>query len=148
MGLTHYSEQDFINAVYLLLPPGDYWSKSSSKEVLGSIIASIAKELYLTYLDVSQVLLYQQDNNVMNWRIADYQALLDTYQKNAIASDDPAMPNVITILLSNAEGIIDMMNAVENKRLPHTAINYTLPFGFALASSMRLISYQRIEAIG
>lgn len=148
MAVEAYTESQFVNAVYALLPPGEYWQDKSTSEQLSAVVEGIAKELYTTYVENNKVFLDQQDKTQSNWRIADYQALLDTYKKNATVSDNPEAPNVITILLDNADSIIEMMAAVENKRLPHTAVNYAMPFGFGLASGLRLITYQRIEAIG
>ncbi|MCI4410832.1 MAG: hypothetical protein JHC38_04075 [Thiotrichales bacterium] len=142
-----YSKDDFVNAVYMLLPTGDYWSKQQASPDLKGSVEAIGGELYQTYLDNKQSFLYQADNNVTNWRIADYQTLLDSYQKQAIASDNQLTPNVIDITIKSTDGIDAMLLAVIDKLLPHTVANFKLSFGFALASSMRLISYQRIEAI-
>lgn len=145
MAVTVFTEADFVEAVKKQLPPGDYWSDSDD---LQGVTAAIGKELYQTYLETKQSFLNQDNRSETNWRVADYQALLDLYQKGAVASDNPLTPNVIDVLLTNSDGIIAMMNSLDLKRLPHTAINYKMPFGFAFASGVRLISYQRIEAIG
>lgn len=145
MAVENYTESDFVEAVKLLLPPGDYWGQSNDQ--IDGLVSVIGKELYQSYLDNMLLFLNQDNRSENNWRIADYQALLDLYQKGAVASDDAQMPSVIDIKLSSVSSILSMLTAVEQMRLPHTVINWKLPLEQGVATGIRMLNYHRIEVL-
>lgn len=145
MAMTEYTESDFVRAVQQLMPPGDYWASDSEEEE--GLTESLGRELYKTYLENKLLFLNQDNRSETNWRIADYQALLDLYQKGAVASDDAQMPSVIDIKLSSVSSILSMLTAVEQMRLPHTVINWKLPLEQGVATGIRMLNYHRIEVL-
>lgn len=144
MAVENYTEADFVEAVKLLLPPGDYWCQSNDQ--IDGLVSVIGKELYQTYLDNMLLFLNQDNRSENNWRVSDYQSLLDLYQKGAIASDSILTPAVIDIKLSSVNYILEMLSAVEQMRLPHTAINWRLQSVQGVATGLRMVNYFRIEA--
>lgn len=144
MAVENYTEADFVEAVKLLLPLGDYWGQSNDQ--IDGLVSVIGKELYQAYLDNMLLFLNQDNRSENNWRVSDYQSLLDLYQKGAIASDSILTPAVIDIKLSSVNYILEMLSAVEQMRLPHTAINWRLQSVQGVAAGLRMVNYFRIEA--
>lgn len=146
MDELNYSAVDFGSAVYALLPPGTYWNDRQSAD-LKNTVSALGIELFLTYEDISKLFLYEQDRSKENWRIADYQALLDGYKKGGFALDDQAYPNIIFITLDQLAGFYQVIQALENKRLPHTRFHWILPidvnvFCFVGGTSFKRLTFE------
>lgn len=125
--ITDYSESDFAEAFWALLPKGEYWQEAENVE-LTNVIEALAIDFKTTHDDVQLSLLTDFKEALFGWKISDYQALLDEVAGNnsGIVSDARATPNLINVSLGDEYrgSSKKAWTEFENKRLPHTEITW------------------------
>lgn len=132
----NYSAKDFRKAFEKLLPPGKYWQETQEGSDLDKILDAIGLELKTTHEDVKINLLFEADRSEFGWRIADYQALLDSSGIKGHVEDDRQNPNWIYITVENLEDLWPIFAEIENLRLPHTQIRWIKEGAQGIAASL------------
>lgn len=125
MDLTakNYSESDFKEAAAALLPPGEYWQYKNGSD-LDKLLSALGREFKTTHDETTLNALYDEDNNQIGWRIADYQSLLNLFSVRGEVFDKPCNPNFIYIECDASENVGSLMRRMESHRLPHTAFHW------------------------
>ncbi|MEL7290430.1 MAG: hypothetical protein AAGJ78_04740 [Pseudomonadota bacterium] len=125
--IIDYTESDFAEAIRDLLPKGEYWQDVENK-TLTNMIDGMAQDFKTTHDEVELSLLTDFEGDLFGWKISDYQAFLIFVAgtSSGVVSDDITTPNLIYVSLdetarSNSQ---QAWQAFENKRLPHTKINW------------------------
>lgn len=139
-----YSASEFKQALIQILPPGNYWRNGELDSTLDKLLTALAEEFHLTYTETSNTLLFQPDKTLENWRVADFQALLDTAATGGQAFDDPNYPNIIFILLEQTTDFLATMQQMQAHRLPHTQINWKLAGVLGVKGIYRPTLYTRL----
>jgi len=119
-----YTQADFKQAVSALLPNGQYWQYDQGCP-LDALLNALATEFKTVHDETKIDTLYQEDNNVPGWKLADYQTILND---NAIAGDvydDSSTPNLIYIDIDHSQTAGNLMQELDGYRLPHTAFCFT-----------------------
>lgn len=142
---TIYTEADFKKALLQLLPPGDYWADPQEGDDLDQLLTAVAIELLTTHNETKNSFLYQSNKTLSGWKIADFQAILDTAATGGTAYDDPNYPNLIFVLLEQTTGFLDVMQELEAYRLPHTNLNWKISGGLGINGKVRPVTYIRLE---
>lgn len=129
--IIDYTESDFANALRALLPKGEYW-QTPDNEKLNQVIEGMAKDFKTTHDEIELSLLTDFEGELFGWKISDYQAFLIFVAgaNSGTVSDNITTPNLIYISLDEtARGNSQQAwQAFENKRLPHTKINWTFNY--------------------
>jgi hypothetical protein len=115
-----YTKDDFKQAVSALLPAGQYWQYEQGDQ-LDAVLEALAAEFKTIHDETKIDPLYQQDNNVLGWKLADYQAILNDNEIVGTVFDDSSTPNLIYINFEAGQVAGDFMKTLESYRLPHTA---------------------------
>jgi len=119
-----YTKDDFKQAVSALLPPGYYWQYEKGDQLDG-VLEVLATE-FKTISDETKIdPLYQQDNNVLGWKLVDYQTILNDNEITGSVFDDSNTPNLIYIDIAHSQAAGSQMKELDSYRLPHTAFCFT-----------------------
>ena len=123
--VTDYSTSDFADAIRALLPKGDYWQETENKE-LKNVIEGMAQDFKTTHDEVALSLLSKLKGDLFGWKISDYQALLFDVAgaESGKVYDDVTEPNLIFVSLASRSNVAEAWQAFEEKRLPHTDIQW------------------------
>ncbi|MCW4444013.1 hypothetical protein OHV10_06945 [Vibrio splendidus] len=125
--IVDYSESDFADSIRSLLPKGEYWQEAENQE-LTRLIEGMAQDFKVTHDEVELSLLAELKDDLFGWKISDYQALLFEVagKQSGTVYDEVAEPNLIYVSLkpSSRSSAGDAWKAFEDKRLPHTDIQW------------------------
>lgn len=125
--IIDYSEGDFSDAFRALLPKGEYWQEAENV-ALKNTIDGIATDFKTTHDEIELSLLTEFEEQLFGWKIPDYQSLLTTMGAKGVVYDDVGQPNLIKIDLFSYDND-QAINALEEKRLPHTEFHWIYPLG-------------------
>jgi len=115
-----YTKDDFKQAVAALLPPGQYWQYEKGDQ-LDDVLEAVATEFKTIHDETKINPLYQDNNNVLGWKLSDYQTILNDNEIIGNVFDDSSTPNLIYINFEAGEVAGDLMKTLDSYRLPHTA---------------------------
>ncbi|MGR5209341.1 hypothetical protein ACPV4A_02235 [Vibrio rotiferianus] len=125
--IIDYSASDFADSIRALLPKGEYWQEVENKE-LTNLIDGMAQDFKTTHDEVELSLLAELKDDLFGWKISDYQALLFEVagKESGTVYDSVAKPNLIYVSLksSSRSNAVSAWKAFEEKRLPHTDIQW------------------------
>lgn len=137
-----YSAGDFKQAISALLPDGDYWEYEAGS-TLDYLLSGMGNDFKTTHDEIKIPILNDIDKTKQNWRLVDYQAMLNNVSVIGKVTDLITTPNLIYIELNQNSASGKLMQSLENYRLPHTdfswKINYTMQlFAFATNQSLQI----------
>lgn len=115
-----YTKDDFKQAVSALLPTGQYWHYEKGGQLDG-VLEALAVEFKAIHDETKIDPLYQEDNNVLGWKLVDYQAILNDNEISGSVFDDSSTPNLIYINFEAGQVAGEFVKALDSYRLPHTA---------------------------
>jgi len=118
------TQADFANALQQLLPPGDYWHPQQESPELTQMLNGLGAELKTVHDETKLSFLFAIDNSLMGWKLADFQALLDSGNLNSTVYDNAQTPNLIYIKFEQQDNAGALMQTLEEHRLPHTKLNW------------------------
>ena len=121
---TTYSKDDFKQAVSALLPAGEYWQYEKGDQLDG-LLEGMATEFKTIHDETKINLLDQTNNNLSGWKLADYQTILDENEIAGTVYDDSSTPNLIYIDIDHSQAAGNLMQELDEYRLPHTAFCFT-----------------------
>ena len=121
--ITEHSDEDFANAIRLLLPKGEYWQEADNS-ALTALILGMAMDFKVTNDEVQLALLGENSDRLFGWKISDYQALLITSGARGLVYDNKATPNLIMVSLDTGIRAENAWFEFEKKCLPHTEIQW------------------------
>jgi hypothetical protein len=119
-----YTKDDFKQAVSALLPPGEYWQYEQG-DPLDGLLAGLATEFKTIHDETKINPLYQEDNADSGWKLADYQRILAEHEMAGTVYDDSSTPNLIYIDIAHSQAAGNLMQTLEDYRLPHSAFCFT-----------------------
>ncbi|ANU36278.1 hypothetical protein [Vibrio scophthalmi] len=125
--IIQYSQGDFAQAIRQLLPKGEYWQQLENTE-LTNVISAMAQDFKTTHDEIELSLLTEFGGHSFGWKLRDYQGLLNTVvgSGSGVVTDNPSSPNLLCTHLNDQGRTYcqQAWHAFEEKRLPHTDINW------------------------
>jgi hypothetical protein len=115
-----YTQEDFKQAVSALLPPGQYWQYEQGDQFDG-ILEGLSAEFKTIHDETKINPLYQENNTNSGWKLADYQRILAEHEMAGTVYDNSSTPNLIYIDIAHSQAAGNLMQTLDDYRLPHTA---------------------------
>lgn len=144
----NYSEGQFADALQQLLPPGEYWNHNGEPSELKQVLDGLGAELKAVHDETKLNFLFEIDNNLLGWKVADFQSILDINNLPGRVFDHPSTPNLIYLEIDDTSSILPIFQQIQTHRLPHTQLVWRLVGGLGLKVAIRATVYQRLTTEG